>query len=80
MPLRALQTAVPPLRRGADETKNGGVKPPHCPKCGAPMAWFNTDLRRDGKSRLVHTFHCRVCSEIATIEEPWRARLRSVPN
>jgi DNA-directed RNA polymerase subunit M/transcription elongation factor TFIIS len=78
MPLRALQTPATPVRREATEQKKGG-KPPLCPKCGTPMVWFNTDLKRDNGSRLVHTFHCQACGEIAQIEEPWRARLRMVP-
>jgi hypothetical protein len=79
MPLHALQTLVPAIRRKANEKTKGGVKPPVCPRCGTPMVWFNTDLIRDNRSRLVHTFYCRTCPESAQIEEPWHARLRLVP-
>jgi DNA-directed RNA polymerase subunit M/transcription elongation factor TFIIS len=78
MPLRALHS-IALVHRGAEEKPKGGVKPPRCPKCGSPMVWFNTELKRDGGSRLVHTFHCQTCSNIARVEEPWRARLRLVP-
>jgi DNA-directed RNA polymerase subunit M/transcription elongation factor TFIIS len=77
MPLRALQS-IEAVRRGVGEKAKDG-KPPTCPKCGSPMVWFNTELKRDGRSRLVHTFHCQSCSEVARVEEPWRARLRLVP-
>jgi len=43
------------------------------------MKWFNTDLKRDEYSRLVHTFFCEACSEVVHVDEPWRGNLRSVP-
>jgi hypothetical protein len=43
------------------------------------MVWFQSDLKRDGHSRLVHQFYCPKCSEVAIIEKPWQGRLRLVP-
>jgi hypothetical protein len=76
MPLRSLATASP-VRHLTNEKPKGG-EPPLCPKCGSRMTWFETELKRDGYSRLVHTFFCRACSESVKVEEPWKARLRSV--
>jgi len=76
MPLPALQFAAPSERHAANEKKKGGVKPPTCRKCGTPMEWTHTDLKRENQSRLVHTFYCPACSEIARVEESWHARLR----
>jgi hypothetical protein len=42
------------------------------------MEWFSTELKRDGRSRLVHSYFCRTCTTTAQIEEPWKAKLRIV--
>jgi hypothetical protein len=78
MPLRNLSAEAWPDRRAASKKPSGG-EPPVCPKCGIPMIWYNTELKRDGRSRWVHSFSCKTCSEIVRIEEPWKARLRVVP-
>lgn len=78
MPSRSVRVTTQPPRRAADK-KPKDREPPLCPKCGAPMVWFNTELRRDGRSRLVHEFFCKACSETAYVEEPWQGRLRLLP-
>ena len=79
MPSRNMHAVAPQsFRRAADEKPKPG-EPPLCPRCGTRMKWFNTDLKRDEYSRLVHTFFCEACSEVVHVDEPWRGNLRSVP-
>jgi hypothetical protein len=71
---------APSLQRTDDKhTEPEKPKLPTCPHCSIPMVWFQTSLKHgDGRSKLVHSFHCTNCARIITIDEPYKQALRLV--
>jgi hypothetical protein len=64
----------------ADETpESGKPRAPRCPNCNIDTLWYQSRLQRqNGKSKIVHSFHCPNCAMVVQTEEPNRQALRVV--
>jgi len=72
--------ATKPLKASNDDiVPPGGAKAPSCPHCSAMMLWYESHVKRDnGRSKVVHSFHCPNCARVVQIEQPYKQALRVV--
>jgi hypothetical protein len=43
------------------------------------MLWYESHVKRDnGRSKVVHSFHCPNCAHVTQIEAPYKQALRVV--
>ena len=72
-------TAQPVKASNDDNPPPGADKAPKCPHCSTMTLWYESHLKRDnGRSKVVHSFHCPNCAAIVQIEKPFKQALRLV--
>jgi hypothetical protein len=68
-----------PVIKAQDSPDSGRPRAPRCPHCNTDMLWYQSRLQRqNGKSKIVHSFHCPNCAMVVQTEEPSRHALRVV--
>ena len=73
------KVATPRKATNDDIVPPGGAKAPSCPYCSAMMLWYESRVKRDnGRSKVVHSFHCPNCAHVVQIEAPYKQALRVV--
>ena len=66
-------------QRAQDTPESGRPKAPRCPNCHIETLWYQSRLQRqNGRSKIVHSFHCPNCAMIVQTEEPTRQALRVI--
>ena len=69
LPVKANENIAPP----------GGGKAPKCPHCSTMTLWYESHVQRDnGRSKVIHSFHCPNCAAVVQIEAPYKQALRVV--
>jgi hypothetical protein len=70
---------APPEPAAQDIPDSGKPRAPRCPNCHIETLWYQSRLQRqNGKSKIVHSFHCPNCAMVVQTEEPNRQALRVV--